>query len=247
MAKKKILEETTQQQAQSFQPVRLDEFATQISPTQVSIEGLDTLVSYEEYMANKELETRQNSILEHRLLEDVRSYIRKGLLLRTGTWQEDCRGLSWAYAAQGNPALLRKIVEICPSMALGRPGDSVVTMHHISHMIRAFLAVHEGLSPASSGTTPCILYNAQSTEQSTQNKIIVWRHLLSLREQSDITETKPARTGALAQILQQQQEILERLAIIETLVRNRGTEGSPNEISPNETKGSPTGKGRKNV
>lgn len=221
MARKKIVAAQTEVQP-TFQPKRLDEFATQISPELVVLDGLEEPVPLEEYLQNREQELQASRILEGQLYTEIKNHIRRYLPVRTGTWQEDCRKLSWSYAANGDPKLLRQVVTACPSMAIQRPRDSVVTAHHLSHLIRAFLATVTNLPPLDRAqAAPCLVYPAESESNALQLRIIVWKHLLQLLSPEQ-REVKPSPSKSiLTQILEQQKQILDELQELRTLLQSK--------------------------
>jgi hypothetical protein len=221
MARKKTVVPAVEEPA-AFQPKRIDDYAVQISPELVKIEGIDEPVSLEEYLANQEQELDAAKVLEGQLYADVKAHIRRHLPIRTGTWQEDCRKLSWAYAASGDMKLLKQVVTACPSMALVRPKDSVVSAHHLSHFIRAFLATVSDLPPLDRAqAAACIVYPAKDEGEALQLRIIVWKHLLQLLRPEQRSAPLTKKTGILSQILEHQQLILQRLDAIEQSLVSR--------------------------
>lgn len=204
----------TQQQTIGFTPVKIDRHATQVTADMVMIEGLDELIPLQDYLENKERELQTLQRQELMLHSEVKAYVSAYLPQRTGTWQEDCRKLSWAYSANGEFAHLKALIVACPTMTLLKPNDLDVTAHHLSHLIRAFLSSVLKLEPISNGRSSCIVYHAQDLEEALQMRIIVWQHLLALRDPSSVAE-KPKRLSAIEQVLQNQSTILERLERIE--------------------------------
>lgn len=190
-----------------FVPRQIDEYAVEVAPGVVRIADVDETIPLEEYLLNKEKELASLQIQEQQLYVRVKEHIKRSLVTRTGTWQEDCRRLSWAYTANGEFQQLKQMVEVCPSMKLGMPVDSEVTMHHLSHLIRAFLATTQGLEQTTAGHGACIVYNASTREEALQNRLIVWKFLLAQLTEEQQEQCEVKRTTQMERILQELAEI----------------------------------------
>lgn len=201
-------------QKQGFVPRKIDEFATEVAKGVVQVEGIADLVSLEDYLSNKEDQLHFLQTREAVLYSDVKQYIKNALPVRSGQWQEECRKLSWAYVSSSDQEKLKNLVRICPEMALLGPKDSPVTGHHLSHLIRAFLATIENLPPVNSGNTSCLVYPAKNLEDALQSKILCWEYLLSLRPAIPEGAPRPRRQTQMDLLLQQNEKILEMLATL---------------------------------
>ena len=192
---------------EEFVPRQIDEYAVEIEPGVVRIADVDGTIPLEEYLQNKEKELSSLRVQEAQLYTRVKEHIKRYLVVRTGTWQEDCRRLSWAYTANGEFQQLKQMVEVCPSMKLGMPVDSEVTMHHLSHLIRAFLATTKGLEQVTAGHGACIVYNSSTQEEALQNRLVVWKFLLSRLSEEEREKCVVKRTTAMERVLQELAEI----------------------------------------
>jgi len=200
MAKKEVI----------FEPRKIDSVATEVSRGMVQIGDLPDLVPLADYLTNKEEELRHLKERESVLYRDVKDYIKQSLSVRSSQWQEECRRLSWAYSSSGDQNNLKGLYRICPDMTLLSPWESEVAAHHLSHLIRAYLATIENLPPVDRGQAPNIVMRADEQEQALQAKILCWEYLLSLQRSGEV---KPSvrRQTQLDIIQKQNEEILELL------------------------------------
>lgn len=197
-----------------FQPTRVDKHAVEISEGKVKIDGLDTIIPKEEYLRQKELELAFSRRKAQEGYQEIKGRILNALPLRTCQFQEECRKLSWAYQSQSNHTHLKKLLTICPDMALVNENKGVVAAHHISHFIRAYLAIVLNLTPLEEGNAPNIVTLAQDEETKVANQIVCWEYLLSIDTPSNLSP-KPKGESPIQKVLNQQAIILEKLTKLE--------------------------------
>lgn len=239
------------QEQEEFKAQRIDDYAVEVQPGLLQIEGVKGLVKKDEYLRRKGQELQDLCNEELRLRDQVRRQLSMRLGSKAGSLQEECRPLSWSYVLNTKQGEMAYIQGKGWHNLLCR--ESKVQAYHLQHQIQAYLAlcVH-GLGPEPVGKTTLKLSWADTQEQALHNRTACWKYLLSLIPQQDSLNSEaqqrprpsPVKTNGdeLVPLLKEVRDLLKQLLggqHAETLQHSSGS-GADEGQSPAPIQGAQT-------